>query len=366
MKRSPGYGEKRQSSKRSDDESETTNSGYATSLSDSTSRTSERSLAETTAPGCSTPNKTRSFSTEQYHIQRALDETNTNREDVPEEVLDVIGDGGEPLDISVQRAFEDKMDTRFDQVRVHTGPNAAEAADAIDAKAFTCGNDIVFNAGEYDPESTDGQFLLAHELAHVRQQTDAPLSMMPKSDADLEIDPDPKLEREADQAAEQALEGEGALTINRLGAEVQIQRVEKTRREFLQGEMSADEVVAGIEDAELDLTDLDFDPDNIRDAYKFAEHTVTVGATTGIVQTLMTQYDLSQPEAIAVSLAVGGGIHVSKDRLHRNDYYIIYEVGKALGVEDRVRALFERMDIELDVGRDESTGDVDMDQEYEQ
>ncbi len=148
------------------------------------------------------------------NTQRALGETNTNREDVPEEVLDVIGDGGEPLDISVQRAFEDKMDTRFDQVRVHTGPKAAEAADAIDAKAFTCGNDIVFNDSEYDPESAEGKHLLAHELAHVKQQNGgAPLSMMSKPDAELEIDPDPQREREADQAAEEAFSGAESQTV---------------------------------------------------------------------------------------------------------------------------------------------------------
>ncbi len=116
------------------------------------------------------------------------------------------------------------MDADFSNVRIHTGAKAAEAAESIDAKAFTCGNDIVFNAGEYDPENAEGQFLLAHELAHVRQQTGAAISMMPKSDADLEIDPDPQLEREADEAAQDALSGEEPLVSNRMGTEVHIQR----------------------------------------------------------------------------------------------------------------------------------------------
>ncbi|OVE85236.1 hypothetical protein B2G88_11475 [Natronolimnobius baerhuensis] len=116
------------------------------------------------------------------------------------------------------------MDADFSNVRIHTGAKAAEAADAIDAKAFTCGNDIVFNSGEYDPESGKGQFLLAHELAHVKQQTGAAISMMPQEDADLEIDPDPRLEREADETAKQALSGEEPLVVSRMGTDIHIQR----------------------------------------------------------------------------------------------------------------------------------------------
>ncbi|WP_230198650.1 eCIS core domain-containing protein [Halopiger djelfimassiliensis] len=159
-----------------------------------------------------------------HRIQSALKGADTTANEVPQQVLDVIGSGGMPLHSGLQRTLEERMDADFSNVRIHTGAKAAEAAESIDAKAFTCGNDIVFNSGEYDPESAEGQFLLAHELAHVRQQTGAAISMMPKSDADLEIDPDPQLEREADRAAEDALSGGEPLTVNRLGTEVHIQR----------------------------------------------------------------------------------------------------------------------------------------------
>ncbi|WP_044956828.1 eCIS core domain-containing protein, partial [Halomicrobium katesii] len=154
----------------------------------------------------------------QHNIQRAMQDTGTSQDEVPDQVLDVVGSGGMPLERSVQDSLEDRMDADFSDVRIHTGAKAAEAADAIDAKAFTCGNAIVFNSGEYDPQSAEGQFLLAHELAHVKQQNGgAPLSMMPQENADLEIDPDPQLERQADQAAEEALQGDEPLTVNRLG-----------------------------------------------------------------------------------------------------------------------------------------------------
>jgi len=71
-----------------------------------------------------------------------------------------------------------------------TDAKAADAADSIDAKAFTCGSAIVFNSGEYNLESPEGQYLLAHELAHVKQQTGTAISMMPQEGAELKIDPD--------------------------------------------------------------------------------------------------------------------------------------------------------------------------------
>ena len=58
------------------------------------------------------------------------------------------------------------------------------------------GNHVAFNAGEYDPESPEGQHVLAHELAHVRQQTGGAVSMLPQERLELEIDPNPSLKRE--------------------------------------------------------------------------------------------------------------------------------------------------------------------------
>ncbi|WP_241175192.1 DUF4157 domain-containing protein [Natronolimnobius sp. AArcel1] len=169
----------------------------------------------------------------ELNIQRALEGTDTSQDEVPDTVLGVLGDGGQSLDQPIQRALEERMDADFSNVRIHTGAKAAEAADAIDAKAFTCGNDIVFNSGEYNPGSGEGQFLLAHELAHVKQQTGAAISMMPQEGADLEIDPDPQLEREADEAASQALSADEPLFVSRMGADVHIQRTAKGESEYV-------------------------------------------------------------------------------------------------------------------------------------
>ncbi len=118
---------------------------------------------------------------------------------VPNPVRDVIQSNGQPLDDGIQRAMEERMDDSFGDVRIHADATAAKACEAINARAFTVGNHIAFNHGEYDPESPEGQHILAHELAHVRQQTGADISMMPQEESGLEIDPDPNLEREVEE-----------------------------------------------------------------------------------------------------------------------------------------------------------------------
>ena len=143
---------------------------------------------------------------------------------VPEPVRDVISSTGRSLDVSIQRAMEERMGDSFGDVQVHTGPTAASACESINARAFTVGNHIAFNSGEYDPNSAEGQHVLAHELAHVRQQTGGAVSMLPQEGLELEIDPDPQLEREAEKTAQQVMEG-GKLGIQRLAdTEVHIQR----------------------------------------------------------------------------------------------------------------------------------------------
>jgi hypothetical protein len=58
-------------------------------------------------------------------------------------------------------------------VRVHTGPDVDRAADALEARAFTVGTDVAIRRSEYRPGTRQGRRLLAHEVAHVIQQTAA-------------------------------------------------------------------------------------------------------------------------------------------------------------------------------------------------
>ncbi|WP_256532488.1 DUF4157 domain-containing protein [Halovivax cerinus] len=176
---------------------------------------------------------------------------------VPDSVREVISSSGQSLDASIQRAVEERMGDSFGDVRIHTGPNAANACEAINARAFTVGNHIAFNSGEYDPESPEGQHLLAHELAHVRQQTGGALSMMPQANVELEIDPDPQLEREAEATAQRVMEG-GELGIQRLAkSEVHVQRApEASRRDVLTGNVDLDDLGEAVEN--VDTGDVDY------------------------------------------------------------------------------------------------------------
>jgi uncharacterized protein DUF4157 len=79
--------------------------------------------------------------------------------------------GGRQMPESLRAYFEPRFGHDFGRVRLHTGSDAAEAAQTIDAKAFTVGNDVAFGAAAYSPETAAGRRLLAHELTHVIQQT---------------------------------------------------------------------------------------------------------------------------------------------------------------------------------------------------
>lgn len=81
---------------------------------------------------------------------------------------------GNKLSESERDFFEPRFGRNFEDVRVHTGPDAATAAESIQAKAFATGNDVFFGEGEYQPNTDEGTRLMAHELAHVVQQNYEP------------------------------------------------------------------------------------------------------------------------------------------------------------------------------------------------
>lgn len=81
---------------------------------------------------------------------------------------------GRPLGETERTFMEARIDRDFNQVRIHTDAEAAESAVAINARAYTHGNHIVFAPGQYHPETATGRYLLAHELVHVAQQSDQP------------------------------------------------------------------------------------------------------------------------------------------------------------------------------------------------
>ncbi|HEU4837449.1 MAG TPA: DUF4157 domain-containing protein [Pyrinomonadaceae bacterium] len=81
--------------------------------------------------------------------------------------------GGEPLSTQSRSFFEPRFGRDFSAVRVHADVSAATTAQSVNALAYTHGNHIVFGAGQYQPNSSTGRRLLAHELTHVVQQRHA-------------------------------------------------------------------------------------------------------------------------------------------------------------------------------------------------
>jgi uncharacterized protein DUF4157 len=77
---------------------------------------------------------------------------------------------GTKLPREVRSHFEQRLGHDFSQVRVHADGEAAAAARAMQARAYTIGPDIVFGSGQYAPGTEEGSRLLAHELVHVVQQ----------------------------------------------------------------------------------------------------------------------------------------------------------------------------------------------------
>ncbi|MDY6943847.1 MAG: DUF4157 domain-containing protein [Pseudomonadota bacterium] len=87
--------------------------------------------------------------------------------------------GGEPLNQTTRSFFEPRMGTDLGDVRVHADARSGQLAQQLNARAFAYGQHVVFAPGEYQPESTAGRRLLAHELTHVLQQRDAEPAAQP-------------------------------------------------------------------------------------------------------------------------------------------------------------------------------------------
>jgi len=109
------------------------------------------------------------------YVERVLSlaKENSQHPDVPHEIEGAIQrerGGGHSLDGGVRRQMESSFGANFSGVRVHTDGQADSLSRNLSARAFTTGQDIFFRQGAYEPGSSVGRELLAHELTHVVQQ----------------------------------------------------------------------------------------------------------------------------------------------------------------------------------------------------
>jgi hypothetical protein len=123
--------------------------------------------------------------------------------DADEHLARAASGTGAPLPDLLRAQFEGSLGADLSGVRVHTDATSQAAAQSVGARAYTVGNDIHFNAGQFDPSSSGGQHLLAHEVAHTVQQRGG-AGVQHKLEVGRVDDP---LESEADSAADAMVTG---------------------------------------------------------------------------------------------------------------------------------------------------------------
>jgi hypothetical protein len=100
---------------------------------------------------------------------QAKDEGNTDADPAVVRRIQALRGQGEPIADDARSAMETRFGERFGAVRIHSNSEAHSLSERLQAEAFTVGNDIFFASGKYNPSSTAGRALLAHELTHVLQ-----------------------------------------------------------------------------------------------------------------------------------------------------------------------------------------------------
>ena len=148
-------------------------------------------------------------------------------------VKDVVGRGaGQPLDAPVRQRMEASFGTDFSDVRVHSGASAAASARAVDAHAYTVGNEIVLGDGQA-PGSGSHERTLAHELTHVVQQRQGPVDGTPTAGGISVSDPSDRFERAAESTADAVLAGSRTPVVGGAGgAGPSVQRQEEREDEL--------------------------------------------------------------------------------------------------------------------------------------
>jgi Domain of unknown function (DUF4157) len=99
------------------------------------------------------------------------DQNGVAAEELQPSVREVLRSPGQPLDSAVRARLEAHLGASLDRVTVHAGGTSGASARSVDALAYTVGNHIVFGDGQYRPGTPVGDMLLAHEAAHVAQQS---------------------------------------------------------------------------------------------------------------------------------------------------------------------------------------------------
>ncbi|MEU3500530.1 aldo/keto reductase [Streptomyces hundungensis] len=120
-------------------------------------------------------------------------------------VHDVLRAPGRPLDDNTRTDMEARLGADFTGVRIHDGPEAKASAAEVGARAYTSGDHVVIGDNGADKHT------LAHELTHVIQQRQGPVTGTDRGDGLRVSDPSDTFERAAEANARRAMAGSAPL-----------------------------------------------------------------------------------------------------------------------------------------------------------
>jgi hypothetical protein len=167
------------------------------------------------------------------HLQRAAGNAGVaqllgEEREADSPVKEVVGHGaGVPLETATRRRMEASFGQDFSDVRIHTGGSAGASARAVNAHAYTVGNEIVLGDGQ-TPGSPAHERTLAHELSHVVQQRSGPVDGTPAAGGISLSDPADRFEQAAEATADSVVSAGRVPDVGATGAGVgaSIQRQE--------------------------------------------------------------------------------------------------------------------------------------------
>ncbi len=130
---------------------------------------------------------------------------------------------GQTLDESAREYLEPKFGHDFANIKIHADGQADQLTKSVGARAFATGQNVFFRQGEYQPHTSAGRHLLAHELTHTIQQSRGTVSGAPIADGVSVSDPNDVFEQEASEVADTVSQG-GSVQVGGTGKTGVLQR----------------------------------------------------------------------------------------------------------------------------------------------
>ncbi|MGB0093397.1 MAG: DUF4157 domain-containing protein [Solirubrobacteraceae bacterium] len=130
-------------------------------------------------PGAGPRRQTEPPGQKRQPLQTLIETQQPGEGQLPAAVRETLLSPGQPLDARTRQDMEARFGYDFSHVRVHADHDAARSARAVDARAYTVGQNLVFGPGAYQPATESGRRLIAHELAHTVQQTQPAAGVTP-------------------------------------------------------------------------------------------------------------------------------------------------------------------------------------------